>query len=51
MFNFYLGLYMKARGNTDQQRQDLIAIGFVAERFYPYLAVAITDYFGRRKPL
>ena len=49
MFNFYLGLYMKARGITDQQLGDLIAIGFVAGTILSLFSGMITDYFGRKK--
>lgn len=49
LFNFYLGLYMKAQGITDQQIGYLIAIGFVSGAFFSLLSGAITDYLGRKK--
>ncbi|HEY8392763.1 MAG TPA: MFS transporter [Capillibacterium sp.] len=49
MFNFYLGLYMKARGLTDQQLGDLIAIGFVVGIVFSLFSGWITDSLGRKK--
>ncbi|NLY90229.1 MAG: MFS transporter [Firmicutes bacterium] len=49
MFNFYLGLYMKARGITDQQLGDLIAIGFLAGTLLSLFSGMITDHLGRKK--
>ena len=49
LFNFYLGLYMKAQGVTDQQIGYLIAIGFVSGAFFSLFSGAITDFLGRKK--
>ena len=49
LFNFYLGLYMKAQGITDQQIGYLIAIGFVSGAFFSLFSGAVTDFLGRKK--
>lgn len=49
LFNFYLGLYMKAQGITDQQIGELIAIGFISGTIFSLFSGVITDYLGRKK--
>lgn len=49
LFHFYLSLYMKARGVTDQQIGYLIAIGFVSGAFFSLFSGAVTDFLGRKK--
>lgn len=49
LFSFYLSLYLKAQGVTDQQIGYLIAIGFVSGTVFSMFSGAITDYLGRKK--
>ena len=49
MFNFYLSLYMKELGVTNQQIGYLISIGFISGTVFSLFAGVITDRLGRRK--
>jgi MFS family permease len=49
LFNFYLSLYMKELGVTDQQLGYLISIGYVAGVFLSLISGALTDRFGRKR--
>jgi MFS family permease len=49
LFNFYLSLYMKELGVTDQQLGYLISIGYVAGVFLSLISGALTDRLGRKK--
>lgn len=49
LYNFYLSLYMKTQGITDQQIGYLIAIGFVSGAFFSLFSGAVTDFLGRKK--
>ena len=49
LFNFYLSLYMKELGVTDQQLGYLISIGYVAGVFLSLISGALTDRLGRKR--
>lgn len=49
LFNFYLSLYMKELGVTDQQLGYLISIGYVTGVFLSLISGALTDRFGRKR--
>ncbi len=49
LFNFYLSLYMKELGVTDQQLGYLISIGYVAGVFLSLISGALTDKLGRKR--
>lgn len=49
MYSFYLGLYMKSRGISDEQIGYLISIGFVASIGFSLLGGRITDALGRKR--
>ncbi len=48
-YNFYLSLYMREMGITEQQIGAIIAVGFVSGAFFSLFGGAATDYFGRKK--
>lgn len=48
-YNFYLSLYLKEMGVTEQQFGILIAAGFLSGAFFSLFGGMITDYLGRRK--
>lgn len=49
LYNFYLSLYMKSQGITDQQIGLLISIGFVTGALFSLFSGIITDALGRKK--
>lgn len=49
LYNFYLSLYMKSQGITDQQIGYLIAINFISGAIFAMASGFITDYLGRKK--
>jgi DHA1 family tetracycline resistance protein-like MFS transporter len=49
IYSFYLSLYMKSQGISDQQIGFLISIGFIASIIFSAVAGMITDTLGRRK--
>ena len=49
LFNFYLSLYMKELGVTDQQLGYLISLGYITGTFFSLISGAVTDRLGRRK--
>lgn len=49
LYNFYLSLYMKSQGITDQQIGFLISIGFITGAFFSLFGGVITDKLGRKK--
>lgn len=49
VFNFYLSLYMKELGVTDQQIGYLISIGFIAGAVFSLFGGIITDRLGRKR--
>jgi len=49
LYNFYLSLYMKSQGITDQQIGLLISIGFIAGTFFSIFSGIITDALGRKR--
>lgn len=49
LYNFYLSLYMKAQGVTDQQIGFLISMGFVSGFVFSFFAGIITDALGRKR--
>ncbi len=49
LYNFYLSLYMKARGITDEQIGFLIGLGFITSIFFSLIGGMITDALGRKK--
>ncbi|HEX7715404.1 MAG TPA: MFS transporter [Bacillota bacterium] len=49
LYNFYLSLYMKSQGVTDEQIGFLISLGYVAGAFWAFFSGKITDALGRRK--
>ncbi len=49
LYNFYLSLYMKSQGITDQQIGLLISMGFVAGTFFSLFSGIITDALGRKR--
>lgn len=49
LYNFYLSLYMKARGITDEQIGFLIGLGFITSIFFSLIGGIITDALGRKK--
>ena len=49
LYTFYLSLYMKSQGISDEQIGFLISIGFIASIIFSACAGMITDTFGRRK--
>lgn len=48
-FNFYLSLYLKEMGVTEQQFGVIIAAGFISGAFFSLFGGIITDMLGRRK--
>ncbi|MCX7771954.1 MAG: MFS transporter [Clostridia bacterium] len=48
-YNFYLSLYMKEMGITEQQFGGIIAAGFISGAFFSLFGGVVTDYLGRRK--
>jgi len=48
MFNFYLSLYMKELGVTDQELGYLISLGTISGAFFSLIAGAIIDRMGRK---
>jgi MFS family permease len=51
LYNFYLSLYMKAQGITDQQIGYLISIGFISGAIFSLFGGAIVNYLGRKRTL
>jgi len=49
LYNFYLSLYMKSQGITDQQIGFIISIGFIAGSIFSLFGGVITDTLGRKK--
>lgn len=49
LFNFYLSLYMKELGVTNQQLGYLISLGYIAGTFFSLISGAVTDKLGRKK--
>lgn len=49
IFNFYLSLYMKEMGVTDEQLGIIIAAGFLSAAFFSLFGGIITDYLGRKR--
>jgi MFS family permease len=49
LYNFYLSLYMKSQGITDQQIGLLISIGFVTGTCFSLFSGIITDALGRKR--
>jgi MFS family permease len=49
LYSFYLGLYMKGSGITDEQIGFLISIGCIASVVFSMLGGVITDALGRRR--
>lgn len=49
LFNFYLSLYMKELGVTDQQLGYLISLGYIAGVFLSLISGAVTDRLGRKR--
>lgn len=49
LYNFYLSLYMKEIGVTNQEIGYLIAIGFLAGTIFSMFGGVITDKLGRKK--
>jgi MFS family permease len=49
LYTFYLGLYMKGNGITDEQIGFLISIGCIASVVFSMLGGVITDALGRRR--
>ena len=49
LFSFYLSLYMKSQGITDEQIGFLISAGFVASIIFSIFGGMITNTLGRRK--
>lgn len=49
LYNFYLSLYMKSQGITNQQIGLLISIGFVTGTFFSLFSGIITDALGRKR--
>jgi MFS family permease len=48
-FNFYLSLYLREMGVTDQQIGGIIAAGFISGTFFSLFGGFIIDYCGRKK--
>jgi MFS family permease len=49
LYNFYLSLYMKECGITDEQIGFLIGLGFITSIFFSLIGGMITDALGRKK--
>jgi MFS family permease len=49
MYSFYLSLYMKSRGITDEQIGYLIAIGFISSIVCSMLGGQLSDALGRKR--
>lgn len=49
LYTFYLSLYMKSQGITDQQIGLLISIGFITGTFFSLFSGIITDALGRKR--
>lgn len=49
LFNFYLSLYMKEIGVTDQQLGYLISLSYISGTFISLVSGAVTDRLGRKK--
>lgn len=49
LFNFYLSLYMKAQGVTDQQLGYLISLSYVFGTFFSLISGSVVDRLGRKK--
>ncbi|MGE5551623.1 MAG: MFS transporter [Bacteroidota bacterium] len=49
LYNFYLSLYMRAQGVSDQQIGFLISLSFIAGSIFSFFAGVITDSLGRKK--
>lgn len=48
-YNFYLSLYLKEMGVTDQQFGTILFAGFLSGAFFSLFAGVITDFLGRKK--
>lgn len=49
LYNFYLSLYMKAQGVSDQQIGFLISLGFLSGVVFSFFAGMLTDALGRKR--
>lgn len=49
IYTFYLSLYMKEMGVTDEQLGIIIAAGFLSAAFFSPFGGIITDYLGRKR--
>lgn len=49
LYNFYLSLYLKEMGITDEQLGIIIAAGFLSGAFFSLFGGIVTDYLGRKK--
>ncbi len=49
LFSFYLSLYMKELGVTDQQLGYIISLGYIAGIFLSLISGAVTDRLGRKR--
>lgn len=49
LYNFYLSLYMKSQGVTDQQIGYLISIGFISSALFALFGGVMTDTLGRKR--
>lgn len=49
IYNFYLSLYIKEMGVTDEQLGIIIAAGFLSAAIFSLFGGIITDYLGRKK--
>lgn len=49
LYTFYLSLYMKSQGITDQQLGYLISIGYISGTIFSLFSGIITDALGRKK--
>jgi MFS family permease len=49
LYTFYLSLYMKSQGISNQQIGFLISLGFIASIVFSAIAGVVTDTLGRRK--
>ena len=49
LYSFYLSLYMKQMGISDQQLGGIIAAGFISAAVFSLFGGVVTDYLGRKK--
>ena len=49
LYNFYLSLYMRAHGVTDQQIGFLISLGFISAVVFSFFGGIVTDALGRKR--